>query len=142
MEHLNKPPGNQPLSNLRVDLEVFGRMLSYLFLPRTSPSCPSSSSLFIPVGSFTLDRYEREKPAVPSSLLPWLVAFLRSLSLPSFQAWRSLSCCARCVPSCSVAVLAVLPRVSHPAFSSCLSSALILNAVAVSGEFPCFIISI
>lgn len=45
--------------------------------------------------------------------------------------------------SCSLAVLAaLLPCGSQPAFSSCLSSALILDAVAVSGEFPCFIISI
>lgn len=79
-------------------------------------------------------------------LLSWLFASLRSLQLLSLQALRVMVVvvvvlCWSCL-SCSLAVLAFLPCVSHPAFSSCLSSALILDAVAVSGEFPCFIISI
>ena len=85
---------------------------------------------------------EKGRDWLSPRLLPWPVAPPRLPELLPAQAWRPLLWGAVVFVLCSVAVLASLPCVSHPAFSSCLSSALILDAVAVSGEFPCFIISI
>lgn len=101
-----------------------------------------SSLSFSSLGSVTLGRRERETLAVPSHLLPCVSLFSVLVSCCPLR----LGGGCRAVPIvfllCSVAVLAFLPHVSHPAFSSCLSAALILDAVAVSGGFPCFILSV
>lgn len=133
MEHLNKPLENQPLSNKSVDLDFETDASLYFF------------SFFFPP---------------PFGVLPWIDKEGRNW-LPPLTCFHGLllslglfSCChhfrlgGRChaMPVvfllCSVAVSAFLSHVSHPAFSSCLSSALNPDAVAVSGEFPCFISSI
>lgn len=70
--------------------------------------------LYFPFGSFTLDRQEREKLAVPSHLLPSLVAVLGPFGCCHLR----LGGRCRAVPVvpllCSVAVRAFLPHTPHP----------------------------
>lgn len=130
MEHLNKPLENQPLSNKRVDLDFETAASLYLF------------PFFF---SFEVLPWIDKKGRNWLSPLTCCHGLLLSLGLFSCYHLRLGGRC-HAMPVvfllCSVAVSAFLPHVSHPAFSSCLSSALIPDAVAVSGEFPCFISSV